>query len=225
VLSDAIGSLLPAAVAVALSPIPVIAVVVMLGTPRARTNGPAFAVGWVFGLLAVGAIVLLLTGGADDPDSATSTSVNWLTLGLGVLFLVLAARQWRSRPTKGQEPTMPTWMARVDGFDAGRSFVLGVALSGANPKNLALTMAAAASIAQAGLDASQNAIALAVFVVIGSSTVAGSVVYYLVARERAGGTLATIKAFMTDHNTVIMMVILLVLGAKLIGDGLSGVTH
>ena len=40
-----IGDFLPAAVAVALSPIPIVAVVLMLGTPRARSNGPAFALG------------------------------------------------------------------------------------------------------------------------------------------------------------------------------------
>ena len=49
-LSDAIGGLLPSAVGVALSPIPIIAVILMLDTPKARSNGPAFALGWVFGL-------------------------------------------------------------------------------------------------------------------------------------------------------------------------------
>ena len=76
-LTTAIGDLLPAAVAVALSPIPIIGVILMLGTPRARTNGPAFALGWVGGLTAVSAVVLLVAGGADDPDSATSTGVDW----------------------------------------------------------------------------------------------------------------------------------------------------
>ena len=39
-LIQAIGQLLPAAVAVALSPIPIIAIVLMLGTPKARTQRP-----------------------------------------------------------------------------------------------------------------------------------------------------------------------------------------
>jgi Sap, sulfolipid-1-addressing protein len=46
-LGEAIGDLLPSAVGVALSPIPIVAVILMLGTPRARSNGPAFAAGWV----------------------------------------------------------------------------------------------------------------------------------------------------------------------------------
>ena len=64
-LGEAIGDLLPAAVGVALSPIPIVAVILMLGTPRARANGPAFAAGWVAGLVTVGVIVLLVAGDAD----------------------------------------------------------------------------------------------------------------------------------------------------------------
>ena len=223
-LTTAIGDLLPSAVGVALSPVPIIAVILMLGTPKARTNGPAFAVGWVAGLVAVSVIVLAVAGGADDPESTTSTGVDWLKLALGLLFLIMAARQWSQRPRKGEEPTMPRWLAGIDAFTTGRSLVLGAALSGVNPKNLALTLAAAASIAQAGLTTGESAFAVAVFVVLGSLTVAGPVLFYVAATEKASGPLASIKAFMSDHNAVIMMVVLLVLGAKLVGAGLAGVS-
>ena len=169
----------------ALSPIPIIAVILMLDTPKARSNGPAFVLGWVVGLTAVSVIVLLVAHGASDPDSASSTSVNWVTLGLGVFFLSLAAKQWRKRPKKGEEPVMPKWMSSIDGFTAPKSLVLGLALSAANPKNLALTLAAAGSIAQAGLSAEQDAIAVAVFVVLASITVVGSVLFYLFASKTA----------------------------------------
>ena len=69
----------------------------------------------------------------------------------------------------------------IDGFTPVRSLGFGALLSGVNPKNLALTLAAAATIAQAGLDGGETAISIAVFVVIGSLTVAGPVVFYLVA--------------------------------------------
>ena len=65
--------------------------------------------------------------------------------------------------------------------------------------------------------------AIAVFVVIGSLTVAGPVVFYL-ASERAAGPLDAMKQFMAEHNAVIMMVVLLVLGAKLLGQGIGGLT-
>ena len=220
-LDDAIGGLLPAAVAVALSPIPIVAVVVVLGAPRARTAGPAFALGWIAGLLAVSVVVVLLVGSASDPDS-DDPGVNWLKLGIGIVFLLMAAKQWTKRPRPGREPEVPGWMATIDSATPPRAALLGMALSGANPKNLALTLTAAASIAEAGLDTTDTAIAVAAFTALGSVTVAGSVLFYLLAGDRAARPLAAVKQFMADNNAVIMMVVLLLLGAKLLGDGLAG---
>jgi threonine/homoserine/homoserine lactone efflux protein len=225
-LSQAIGGVLAAAVAVALSPIPIIAVILVLGTPRARSNGPAFALGWIVGLVVVSVVVLVAAHGASDPDSATSTGVNWLKLGLGLAFLSGARRQWRKRPRKGaeaEEAEMPSWMGAVDKLTPVKSLGVGGALSAVNPKNLVLTAAAAASIAQAGVSVGGEVVAVAVFVVISSITVAGAVLFFLVASDRAAAPLAKLKDFMAEHNGAIMAVLFLVLGAKLIGDGLGGV--
>lgn len=221
-LSQAIGAILPAAAAVALSPIPIIAIVLVLDSARARVNGPAFALGWVLGLAVVSVVVINLASGASNPDSDTATGVNWGLAAIGVLFLVMAARQWKKRPKAGEAAEMPPWMATMGSIAPGRAFVLGIALSAANPKNLALTLAASASIAQAGLDAAQETVAVATFVVIGSLTVAGAVVVYLVAPRWAQRPLDAIRRFMADNNATIMMVILVILGAKILGDALGG---
>lgn len=220
-LSQVIGDFLPSALGVALSPIPIIAVILMLGTPRARSDGPAFAAGWMAGMIAVAAVVLVLTSSADTSSTA-SDSVNWVQVGIGLLFFVLAAKQWKGRPAKGEVAEMPGWMQAIDEVEPGRAFVLGAALSGLNPKNLALTLAATATISQAGLSTADSVVAVLVFVIIASITVVGSVVFYLVAEDKAKAPLAEIKEFMTEHNAVIMMVILVLLGAKLLGQGLGG---
>ena len=220
-LTQAIGQVLPAAVGVALSPIPIVAVVLMLATPKARTNGPAFAVGWVLGLSVVSVIVVFATSNAADSSaSTTADTVNWVQVGFGLLFLVMAGRQWKGRPKPGEEAEMPAWMAGVDSVEPAKAFGLGILLSAVNPKNLALTFAAAASIAQAGMSDGDEFVAIAVFVVLASVTVAGAVLFYVVAPAKASGPLTAVKEFMAEHNAVIMMVILLLLGAKLLGEGL-----
>lgn len=221
VLNGVIGDLLPSALAVALSPIPVVAVVVVLDGRGARTAGPAFAAGWIAGLVTVSVAVVLLVGGATDPDGEDAGLV-WWKIAVGVLFLAMAVKQWRKRPRRGEQQPEPSWMATLDRASAVRAAVLGAALSAANPKNLALTLTAAASIAEAGLDTADTVLAVAAFVVIGSLTVAGSVAFYLVAGVRASRPLAAVKQFMAENNAVIMMVVLLLLGAKLLGDGLAG---
>jgi hypothetical protein len=220
VLNEAIGGLLPAAVAVALSPIPIAAIVVVLDGPRARSSGPAFAAGWILGLAAVSVIVVFVAGAIPDADA--STGVNWVTAGIGVLFLVMAAKQWTKRPRGEQEPVMPGWMATLGSVTPTKGVLLGAALSGANPKNLALTIAASAAIGSAGLDGKDSAIAVATFVAIGSATVAGAVVVYLAFPARAARPLAAIKQFMIANNATIMMVILILLGIKFLGDALAG---
>lgn len=220
---DAIGEVLPAAVGVALSPFPIIAVVLVLGSSRAGLNGAAFALGWVAGLTAVTAIMVFLTGGTDDPSSGASTLVSWLKVVLGVALLLLAAKTWRNRPRRGADPEMPRWMASLDGIHPPRALVLGAALGGANPKNLAFTFAAASSIAAAGLTGPDAAIAGGVYVILASSTVLGALSAYLVLGSRSAAPLGAVKEFMVANNAVIMMVILLLLGAKVLGDGLAGI--
>ncbi len=222
-MAEAIGQVLSFAVVVSLSPIPIIGVVLMLGTPAGRRNGPAFLVGWIVGLAAVGTLVLVVAGaaGASENDEP-ATWVDVLKLVLGALLLLMAARQWRGRPRRGEEAALPKWMQTVDHFTAARSVALGVALSAINPKNLLLTVAAAAAIAQAGVSTGDEFVAMAVFVVIGTLGPGIPVALYFAMGERAARMLDELKAWLGAHNAAIMAVLLLVIGAKLIGDGISG---
>lgn len=223
-MNQVISDLFPSAIGVALSPVPIIAVILMLATPKARSTGLAFAVGWITGLVVVGVVVLIAAGGSDQPDSAASTGASGLQLLFGLAFFALAAKQWRTRPKPGEPGEMPKWMATIDTFAPGKCFVMGALLAGVNPKNLILTAAAATTIAQAGLDTTDSAIALGIFVLVASITVVGPVVFYLLATEKAAAPLASIKTFMSDNVAVISIVIFLVLGANLIGTGYAGLT-
>jgi threonine/homoserine/homoserine lactone efflux protein len=105
-LNDVIGDLLPSALAVALSPIPIIAIVLVLGAPKARSAGSAFALGWIGGLLAVSVIVVLVLGAGSDADN-DDPGISWFKVAIGILFLVMAGNQWKKRPKDGQEPETP----------------------------------------------------------------------------------------------------------------------
>lgn len=222
-LGEAIGQLLPAAVTVALSPIPIVAVVLVLDGPLARRSGPSFALGWVAGLTIVGVVVLLVVGATTDPGTDAATGVNWFMAVIGLVFLGMAAQQWKKRPKRGEAPKMPGWMATISSVSPTRAVLFGMALSGANPKNLALTVAAGTAIANAELGATDSAIAILAFIAIGSVTVVGAVAFYLAAPAHAVPPLTAVRQFMADNNATIMMVILLLLGAKLLGDSLAGV--
>lgn len=91
-------------------------------------------------------------------------------------------------------------------------------------KNLALSLAAGASLAQAGVSGSEAAVGLIVFVVIASISVVVPFIAYLTGGERAAGVLEGWKTWLSTNNTAMMAVLFLVFGAVLFSQGLRGLT-
>ncbi len=224
-MGQAIGASLPLAIGVALSPIPIIAVVLMLTTPQAKANGPAFVLGWLLGLGVLGAIVLAIAGLADASTSAgPATWVSWLKIVLGAGLLLVALRQFRGRPHGDEQAAMPKWMGAINQFKPAAAVGTGAALAAANPKNLLLAVGGAAAIAQTGIAGGQQAVAYLVFALIATIGVGTPVVIYFAMGERSKDVLANLKDWMGQHNAVIMSVLCLIIAFKLIGDAISALT-
>ena len=98
-LLEAIGGSLPMAVGIALSPLPVASLIILLMTPQARTNAPAFLLGWIAGILAVGFVVFILPGIETTSGEPTPLS-GLMRIILGILLLALTWKQWRRRETE-----------------------------------------------------------------------------------------------------------------------------
>jgi hypothetical protein len=77
-MGQAIGQVLAFGVGVALSPVPIITVVLMLATPEGRINGPALLAGWVVGIAVLGTIVLLAASGASA--SKHGAPATWVSI-------------------------------------------------------------------------------------------------------------------------------------------------
>lgn len=220
-MGPAVGQSLPIAVGVLISPMPIVAVVLMLVSKKAKANGFSFLLGWIVGIAALGSIVLLVAGAATPDASGPPAWASVVKIVLGVLLLLLAVSQWRGRPREGASPRPPRWMSAIDALTPVKAFGLAVLLGAVNPKNLLLVVSGAAAIAAATPETSEQLGALAVFVVVASLGVAAPVVIYLAMGSRAATLLDGLKAWMIQNNAVIMAVLLLVLGAKMIGDGIT----
>ena len=221
-MGDAIGQMLPAAVGVAISPVPIIAVVLMLVSRRGRANGPAFVVGWVLGLAVLGGVLLapaLFATASDGGEPKTWVGV--VKILLGALLLLVALREWRGRPRGDAEPATPKWMGALDSFTPVKALGAGALLSSVNPKNTLLVAAGAAAIAGAGLSTGSEVVAYALFVVIATIGVAAPIVISIVLGDRSAEVLDDLKRWMAANNAVIMAVLLLVLGVKMVGDGIG----
>jgi threonine/homoserine/homoserine lactone efflux protein len=217
---EAIGGSLPLSVGVALSPLPVAAVIMMLITAQGRTNAPAFLLGWFLGILTVGFVVFLMPG-IETARGEPTTLSGLLRIILGIALLFLSIRKWRQRPAPDEPVEVPKVLTRLDQIGVMQSMIAGFLLSSVNPKNLLLTAAGAATIDASMLDPGAQIIALLVFAAIASVTIAVPVVAYLLARHSAGIMFVSWKDWLLRNNATLQIVLLLVFGALLIGGGMK----
>lgn len=219
-MGEVFGDLLPLAVTVAISPIPVIAVILMLLAPRAGSASAGFLAGWVAGILAASGLFVLLAGiaGFDSAGAGPSAPVSWVKLLLGLLLLALAVRQWRA-PARAE---LPGWMRAIDQVTPGKAMGLGFLLSAVNPKNLMMCVAAGVAIGTGHLPGAQQVVLWLVFTVVAALSVAVPVLAYAVAADRVRGPLDLLKGWLQQHNAAVMTVLLLVIGMVLLGKGIGG---
>ncbi|MDL9981307.1 GAP family protein [Microbacterium candidum] len=220
-MGNAIGSILPLALGVAISPIPIIAAILMLLSPKAKVTGVGFLLGWVVGIVVAVTLFTVLSSALPAENSGSAPIKGTIQLVLGVLLLLLAVGQWRKRPKKGEEPTMPKWMQAIDKVSFWGALGLGFLLSALNPKNLILAVGAGTAIGAAALPVSEDVLVIAIYTIIAACTVAIPVIGYLIAADKLHEPLDKLRAWLTEENSVIMAVLLLVIGISMIGKGIA----
>jgi Sap, sulfolipid-1-addressing protein len=218
-----VGEIVPLALVVTISPINVIPVILLLFTKRPLLSASSFLAGFVMGVAAVLAALTAIAGALNlSPDSGRSTWVAALKVALGAYLLVAAVRKFCSRPRGGEEGSMPAWMDGIAAFAPGRSLVVGAALGAANPKNLVVGFAAAATIASNDLSTGQQIVAMVIYVVVAALGVAAPIFVTLFLGDRSHEVLDGWKAWLGHNNATVMSVLFLVFGVVLIGQGIEG---
>ena len=218
----AIVQSLPIAIGILLSSLPLTMVPLML---RSRSDGRAlglFLVGWISGFLSVGVAVVLLADTLGPSPDGPSNWVNWVRVVLGVLLLWLAFKQWRGRPRNGEAAALPGWMSSMETMTPWRAAGLGLLLASLNPKYTVLIASGVLGIATATYQFGAQLGALAVFTLVSSLGVFAPLWLSWALGEKAVAPMEAFKAWLVRNNAIIMASVLLVLGAVVLGNGVSG---
>lgn len=208
-------------IAAGLSPMPaLVAIVVLLGA-RSRTKGLAYLGGWALGLVFL-AVAALIASWFLGPTSLipTLSPKPILKIALGLAFLVLAIREWRSRPGEGADPELPGWVSGSERLSDRRVATLGLALAVVNPKNLGLAVAMALAISRSSLAIPGRLVSLLTFVALACIGIALPVVYFVALGDRAEGNLVRVREWLTANNAALMSALFLLLAVFLIAGGL-----
>ena len=221
-MGSVIGEILPLAVGIAISPIPIIAAILMLLSPKAKTTSIGFLLGWVAGIVVAIVLFTLLSSVLPQQTSSGSSPVaGVIKIILGALLLFWAAKQWRARPAEGEQAEMPKWMSAIDSMTTAKGLGLGFLLSAVNPKNLLMAISAGLIIGGANLSLGDTTVVIVVFVLLAACTVLVPVVGYLIASARMAGPLDSLRGWLVANNATIMAVLLLVIGVSVIGKGIA----
>ena len=211
--------MLPAALAIAVNPVPVIAALVMPATRRPRANGAAYVTALVGVMGAVGVVVLsLFRGLASSGGGTTDRVLQFLWLAIGIGFLVAFAVVLVRRPAPGRRGDEPSWMRRIEAMGPAGAALVGLLLV-----NYELELPALSDILGSGASRPIAFVSLLVLVAVACSTPALTVAAYIAAPRLTRGALAAGKAWLTRYNRPILLVFFLAVGIFYTYKGMRGV--
>ena len=219
-MNQAIVSMLPYAVGVALSPLPIVAVILMLLSKKAKLNSIVFVLGWILGVSIILGVVLYMLTGQNTIVIDHSTS-NRVLIILGIVLLFMAYRRFKKRSKPGEQPTIPKWLSTIDNFSPVKAFLLAIALVALNLKNLPLIIAGGIAISEVNGSVQETATAAIIFVIIAVITVVAPAIFYLIAGSKITKQMTDIKQWLMYNNSTILAVLFLIIGIFLLAKGLG----
>jgi Sap, sulfolipid-1-addressing protein len=200
-------------IAITLEPITIVAFILILGAEKGIRKGLAFILGWAACLVAVIAVVVLVTGGEPPkPHTAPSTGALVVKAALGAVLIAVAVRQRRHM---GRPHKQPTWMARLDHLSLWAAAGLGVFL-----QPWTLVAAGAATVVQAKLATVGDYLALVFFCLLATSSFLAMELYAAFAPEAAGARLGQMQSWIDSHRDQAIVVLSLVVGSWLLADSI-----
>ncbi|UFS60434.1 GAP family protein [Subtercola endophyticus] len=218
---QALGHLLPIAVAVALSSVPITATIVILISPKRNRAAIPFLVGWVFGIALVISLVSLFAQALPEQSVKEPTlAIGIVEIVLGVAMIVFSFITWRRARGKPPAADDPKWLRAIGSFGALPAFGIAFALN-FRPKGLLLGIAAGLGLHTAGIDPAEAAVAIAIYTVIGASTVAAPIIVTLAAPQKMQPRLLSARSWITRNSRIVTVLIMLMIGVVILGSGLT----
>jgi hypothetical protein len=219
---DVILHMLPFAVGIAISPVPIITVILMLFTPRPRSNGAGFLLGWFLGIGIPALVVFILDRVINQGNDSTPPSrvASMVRIAVGLILISVATWNWIYRNKPGDENKKPILIKVVDSITPWKAILLGFLFADVtNPKNLALTVAGCMAITAGHLSAFGNAIVLTLFTGMASLGVALPVLLFLSGGDAAKLTVEQWRQWLMKHKKGVMALLFFVFGIALLVRG------
>ena len=198
---------------ITLSPLTLVAFILLLAAKGGIWKGLAFILGWMACLVAVIAAVILTTGGNPPRQhTAPSTAVLVVKVLLGILLIWIGVRRRRRR---GLPRKPPTWMGWLDRMSPRAAVGFGAFM-----QPWSLVAIGAATVVQAKLSTVGDWLALVVFCLLATSSFLVMELYAVLSPEAAAARLGRIRTWIDGHMDQAIILVSLGLGGLLLADSI-----
>jgi threonine/homoserine/homoserine lactone efflux protein len=198
---------------ITLSPLTLVAFILLLAAKGGIWKGLAFILGWMACLVAVIAAVVLATGGNPPRQhTAPSTAVLVVKALLGILLIWIGIRRRRRRGRPRKPPTWTGWLDRMSPWAA-----VGF---GAFMQPWSLVAIGAATVVQAKLSTAGDWLALVMFCLLATSSFLVMELYAALSPDAAQVRLGRIRAWIDTHTDQAIIIGSLALGGWLLADSI-----
>ncbi len=211
---------MPIAVGILLASLPLVSVSLLLSRRPEQKAYTAFLCGWIVGALTIGVAAIAVSDLSTPGQQAPSVWVVWLRLFLGLGLVALALRKL-SLKYNLDEDAPPKWMHVLERMQPSRTFGLGAALAALNPKNAALFISGALTIAAATYAPVEQIGAVLGFVVVASMGLASPWILSLFLGARAEPALIRLNDAMAKYSGWIVIAVLVVLGVVVFANAIA----
>ncbi len=221
------------ALGVAISPTPVILVILMLFGVRGHMNALGYLLGWIIGLVVLGVLIFaLVTAGIIFLNAESGIFRPSVQVLLAFVLFWVAHRQWTKPVHADPDTDGPKWMGSVDkilsrtdnAIAPERAFFLAIVMSAISPKNIALMIAAVLAFSQTDLETQDIVLLFVLFVVISSLTIGIPVAYALLKGDKAVESLNNWKVWLLTNSPRAAAILVGMLGLVMLLNGLSGLS-
>jgi threonine/homoserine/homoserine lactone efflux protein len=209
-MSELLPKLIVVGLGAAVSPVAVMVLLSLMFRKKPVKNALLFLLGFTLVLVAIGVAGLFLIH--LRPHSQNAHVDGYIDIALGVLCLLLIPLAWRrkSKPEETEARELKAWKA----------FTTGAATMIVNSSTIVLYLAGVHMIREAGLDVSDEAMALIVLVVVTLLTLIIPIVLYVVFPKTAERALSAARTWLSKNQKYVGAAILLIFGVYLLIKGI-----
>jgi hypothetical protein len=211
------------ALAAALQPLQVIAMLILLQTEHGKLNGLAFLGGMTAFRLALALLFWWLISGLEAIIEGEGGDFSALTgtvmIVLGLLLLIYALRQAFS--VQSEDQAAASWLNKLDTVTPSRAGLVGIAFLALDPKDWLIDISTIDLIAAADLSGFESGIAYLVYIILAQALLLIPLGFSIMFPAESRKTLGRLNAWLNRHERRIEIVVALIFGFLFTYNGLE----